>query len=255
MFNYSAYFIGAYFTPYVSQATPGATPLIFESILYDGPLAYLLCLGSFIIGSFIWMFYKFLDAYYTNNIQSSHRSKDSNMAETLFSGYDFALITESSVKMKQLSLLTDFKEIRGEETAQLSWGKRNNNKRLFFRVLANILVISLLGADLYVIGYVVTKYAAADLLSERLIPSIVLTGSTLVLPIIFKSIAQSMEDWQTALYLIEVTVVRNLILRIAGLFVFIYQLFVQSKKFMCWESFIGQYVYQVIFSRYSFHFF
>jgi len=67
---------------------------------------------------------------------------------------------------------------------------------------------------------------------------------TVVLPMVFFRLAL-LEQWRTHLFVIQVTVIRSMVLRVAGLSVFFYTLFKKRTSFMCWESYIGQYVYSL----------
>ena len=64
-------------------------------------------------------------------------------------------------------------------------------------------------------------------------------GSSAAIPFIFEALAE-FEEWETGLFVIEITVVRSIVEKVAVFIFFI--LAIQSKiaDYACWETSVGQ---------------
>ena len=54
-----------------------------------------------------------------------------------------------------------------------------------------------------------------------------------------------MEEWQSPLTVIMLTVVRSILVRVMTFAMFFRQVFKQQTSYACWESFVGQQFYRV----------
>lgn len=79
---------------------------------------------------------------------------------------------------------------------------------------------------------------------ERLIPAIVLAAINAGIPLTFEILAE-FEEWRTQLTVIKLTIIRAVVLRFVGLYVFIYASYRRKDDYMCWESYLGQEAYTV----------
>ena len=62
-------------------------------------------------------------------------------------------------------------------------------------------------------------------------------------PFIFEILADH-ELWYSALFAIQVTVVRSLILRFVSLYAFFISIMAKKDDYACWETYLGQSIYQ-----------
>jgi len=239
--NYSAYFIGSYIVPTTTVA--GSAPVAKPST-YSIPMAYLLLCGFYLLFSLILIFRQVYWAVYSRTVVLDDGAQP--YSEMILCGFDHSLMSKQSVELKRMGLTQLIKESLEEEKAnekQAHIGAKVYAKR----VLINVAILAILSASLYVVQLTVSVFTSQSNSLSNLIPPFILAVMNFVLPIVFESLA-SFEDWRTELFVIQLTVVRATIVRIAGLFVFLYTVFLKSTSYMCWESYVGQYLYNLFLS-------
>lgn len=226
--------------PTVKAALGTASQPVSSS--YNLPLAYLLTCGFFLTVAFALIFRQVYWAVYH---RSSVPQEEGNVfAEVVLASYDHSLMNEESVALKRMGIIQQLRESINELTATASVDPKTKRMLYFRRAMINIVIISLLSVALYVIFIVVERFASSTSVVSNLIPSVVVSCFNIILPLCFEQLAY-MERWSTDLFVLQLTVVRSTTLRIAGLFVFFYSIFLRRSQYMCWESFVGQYVYNL----------
>lgn len=148
-----------------------------------------------------------------------------------------------SAALRQISLVQQIRESLSEQRAKLNFAQ-TTRIIIFKRILVNILVVLLLSGALYIVQLSVTTFTSKSNELTNFVPPLILSFFNLAAPILFEELAK-IEQWHTDLFVLQLTVLRSLILRSAGLFVFFYTIFMRRTSYMCWESFVGQYVYNL----------
>eukprot|EP00047_Mylnosiga_fluctuans_P023953 m.149762 g.149762 ORF g.149762 m.149762 type:complete len:898 (+) comp9732_c0_seq11:38-2731(+) len=239
--NYSAYFIGTYFLP--NKAVTSGAALAPVSPIYNLPLAYLLIGGLYLFVSFVFIFRQvYIAVYYRSSIS---KEQANTFADMLLASYDFSLMDEKSIDLKRVGLIQLVRETIAEQQA-LEQSKNNSRFKqiLLKRIVVNLAVFCILALALYIIQLTVSTYSKSGSDLTNLIAPLILSVFNVVLPIAFERLSV-FEEWRTNLFVVQITVVRMMIMRIAGLFVFFYTIFLNKDLYMCWESFVGQYVYKL----------
>eukprot|EP00048_Salpingoeca_helianthica_P006674 m.101392 g.101392 ORF g.101392 m.101392 type:complete len:843 (+) comp14089_c0_seq4:55-2583(+) len=239
--NYSAYFIGTYFVPYKSVASAGASTLEFDSN-YDVALAYLLTLSFFLLFTFVLIFRKVYMSVYNESLASGEPVHA--LAEIVFCSFDHSLTQEDSVRLKRIGLVSMIKETLSESLSKQEYKEKNKRTLYFKRTMVNFVVCSILAVSLFGVKSSVDSFSSNLDSYTRLIPSAILAALNVILPVLFELLGK-LEEWRTELFLIQITVLRSMVMRITSLFIFFYTVFLQRSRYMCWESFVGQYVYSV----------
>lgn len=112
----------------------------------------------------------------------------------------------------------------------------------FKRVIINILMLVILIVCLY--GIFLAVQQSGDTGAGSLVPALVLAIVNAVVPFFFEKLAFA-EEWRTELMVIKFTIIRAIVLRFVGLYVFLYAAYRKHDGFECWESYIGQEAYTV----------
>eukprot|EP00052_Salpingoeca_macrocollata_P022877 m.199889 g.199889 ORF g.199889 m.199889 type:complete len:857 (-) comp21905_c1_seq5:29-2599(-) len=234
--NRTAYFIGTYFLTYDSPniATPHTN--------YDLPLAYLLVCGFSLGISFLLLFKSVHSSVYSN-AQVAEEGQHP-ISEIVFSLYDHSLTDPASISIKRGAAVRLLREILDEEKLRAEHEQKNFRNLILKRIVINIVIFAMLGLALWSVQAAVVRYAESTDTAFRLVPAIVLTVYNLVLPIAFELLAVQ-EEWRTPLFVIQLSVVRAVLLRLVGLFVFFYTVVNRRDNFMCSESYVGQQAYNL----------
>lgn len=252
-FNASAYFMGVYYLPYAAPYDINTTASVWvpegasdpHVETYDIPLAYLLTTGGYMLLSFILIFNGVYDA-----IQKSvfgygihHGERLSSM---VFCRFDHSLTHPKSLELHKASTAREIKEVLGETTAKAIYQKRLSEKWKTIwlkRVLVNLFMLGMLLLSLLAIFATVTRFSDGNE-GERVVPAIVLALINATIPLMFEILAE-FEEWRTQLQVIKLTILRSVVLRFVGLYVFIYAAYRRKDDYACWESFLGQEAYTV----------
>lgn len=112
----------------------------------------------------------------------------------------------------------------------------------FKRVVINFIMLAILIICLYAIFVAVQQ--SGDTGAGSLVPALVLAVVNAVVPFLFEKLAFA-EEWRTELKVIKFTIIRAIVLRFVGLYVFMYAAYRRHDGFECWESYIGQEAYTV----------
>eukprot|EP00051_Salpingoeca_urceolata_P020521 m.308923 g.308923 ORF g.308923 m.308923 type:complete len:665 (-) comp19634_c2_seq19:4901-6895(-) len=232
--NRTSYFIGSYWLSYEKNAPPAITS-------YDVALAYFLVTGCYLLVSFLLVVGSVAEA-----VKQTVNTPDgqNDYSEVVFASYDHTLNNSNSVKIKRLSIVQLLRELMGEAKSREEYAKMDRRVLLGRRVLVNFIIFTTLGLALWSVNVTVTKFANSNDTIEALIPALLLALYNNMLPFAFEMLA-AFECWRTVLFVIQVSVVRAIILRLVGLYVFFYTVFINRVKFMCWETYVGQQVYNV----------
>eukprot|EP00048_Salpingoeca_helianthica_P006675 m.101420 g.101420 ORF g.101420 m.101420 type:complete len:836 (+) comp14089_c0_seq6:47-2554(+) len=237
--NHSAYFIGSYFIP--GSSGPLGSSQASRTPRYNLPLAYLLVCGAYLFISFILFFRQ---VYWATFQRAAVLSETENsFSELVLCSHDHNVMSVESAALRQISLVQQIRESLSEQRAKLNFAQ-TTRIIIFKRILVNILVVLLLSGALYIVQLSVTTFTSKSNELTNFVPPLILSFFNLAAPILFEELAK-IEQWHTDLFVLQLTVLRSLILRSAGLFVFFYTIFMRRTSYMCWESFVGQYVYNL----------
>ncbi|KAK7483769.1 hypothetical protein BaRGS_00024985 [Batillaria attramentaria] len=223
---------------------------------YNLSLAYMLVCICCLISSLILM---------GRNVARSFRDSILNEGDgttefcnKVFGTWDYTLTDESSCEIKHKSiryeLLSDMHEQEFLREREKRLQKRSKKCKLYtMRIVINIFICLVLGAAAYCIYYVIsfsTEYASDHsdasgtwnellLLLVQFLPSITITVLNALLPILFEKVVVGEE--YTAAFVIKITLIRTVFLRLASLAVLIITLYTE-----CWETYVGQQFYKLI---------
>ncbi|ESP01534.1 hypothetical protein LOTGIDRAFT_139638 [Lottia gigantea] len=127
-----------------------------ETVIGNGyrlPLAYLLC-G---FATFAFSFIVVLKRMASNSRQSRLSNKDEQFTFSwkLFTEWDFMVANQETAKLKHASIITTFKETILEEKEKIR--EKLNKWLIFFRILANVLVLMSLALSAYIVQLCVER--------------------------------------------------------------------------------------------------
>nr|KAG5697184.1 hypothetical protein BaRGS_002193 [Batillaria attramentaria] len=243
---------------------------------YKLSLAYMLVCICCLISSLILM---------GRNVARSFRDSILNEGDgttefcnKVFGTWDYTLMDESSCEIKHKSiryeLLSDMHEQEFLREREKRLQKRSKKCKLYtMRIVINIFICLVLGAAAYCIYYVIsfsTEYASDHsdasgtwnellLLLVQFLPSITITVLNALLPILFEKVVVGEE--YTAAFVIKITLIRTVFLRLASLAVLIITLYTEvtcstqdscnnprspCTQITCWETYVGQQFYKLI---------
>jgi len=124
------------------------------------------------------------------------------------------------------------------------YASRDVSRLFLIRVAINIFIVILLALAVFAVQQTVTAFVGSTDAVQQLVPSIVLSILIFTMPLGFEFLAKA-EQWRTPLFTIQLTVVRSLTLRVFSLYVFFYTVMLGRTEVMCWETYLGQQVYNL----------
>ena len=249
--NHSAYFMGAYFTPYsadnhTANASYGLNDRLvhtFESTgVYSVPNAYL-WLG--IITPLLYLVWILVGIGSNVTMPQEYTDFDGaayKMSRLVFTGYDHAVTTPRD-RMNNLKATAEYiKEILGEPMRrEYDLANSSYSALILIRITINIVIFALIGGSSVAIITVVNLYVGSSGFS-KLIPSITMAVVNGVLPSVFEFLA-AYERWGSRLMVIMLTIARSILVKIVTFTMFFQQTFRMRENYACWESLIGRETY------------
>eukprot|EP00729_Bicosta_minor_P000284 gene284-8513_t len=249
--NHSAYFMGAYFTPYstdnhTANASYGLNDRLvhtFESTgVYSVPNAYL-WLG--IITPLLYLVWILVGIGSNVTMPQEYTDFDGaayKMSRLVFTGYDHAVTTPRDRMNNLKANAEDIKEILGEtKRREYDLANSSYSALILIRITINIVIFALIGGSSVAIITVVNLYVGSSGFS-KLIPSITMAVINGVLPSVFEFLA-AYERWGSRLMVIMLTIARSILVKIVTFTMFFQQTFRMRENYACWESLIGRETY------------
>jgi len=253
--NASAYFMGTYFLP---DAVPFGLTNTSGSIFdpngagddggtggaYNVALAYLVVIGAMLLLSFIMIFWGVYTAIRQSVLQVGTKI-DEQLATVVLCRLDYSINQKASMTLHRRDIKNEIKTLLDEGSAKEAYVNRMSAhwKRIYFkRVLINLLMLAILVLCLYGIFAAVEQSNTTG--AGSLVPALVLSVVNAVVPFLFEKLAFA-EEWRTELTVIKYTIIRAIVLRFVGLYVFFYAAYRRVNEFECWESYLGQEAYTV----------
>ncbi|KAL5018437.1 hypothetical protein ScPMuIL_004159 [Solemya velum] len=239
---------------------------------YIMPLAYILVTIICLLVSLVQMTRHTIQSFRETLLSTS--TKHSEYGNTVFAGWDFAMVDEKSAILRSKSIYNDIvSELEEEKYKQRVAMRTGGDKCKLYtiRFLINIFVLACLGGAGYGI-YSITDFSAsftqsADVTSKddltvllvQYSPSIVIAVLNGVVPLVFGIVVKG-EDYSQPM-VVKITLIRVVFLRLASLAVLIASIYVTiscSTKdgcrrgtspcvdIPCWETYVGQAFYKLV---------
>ncbi|CAL1528981.1 unnamed protein product [Lymnaea stagnalis] len=208
----------------------------------------------------------------------SSNNQDVKVSSQVLVGWDFSLSSSQTAQGKQLGVFKEFEAAAKEEmylrdrTKRLT-SKLSRCKLYLIRLLVNLVILaSLAGAGclIFSVTTLSTKYTFQEKKQSKgnswlsllitYLPSITITFCNGFLPVVFDSLV-SFEDY-TELFIIKITLLRTVLVRLASIVVLVVTLFTQVRcnaaldctgssspdcaHLKCWETYVGQQFYRLV---------
>eukprot|EP00038_Savillea_parva_P018661 m.24858 g.24858 ORF g.24858 m.24858 type:complete len:973 (+) comp4192_c0_seq1:59-2977(+) len=253
--NASAYFIGVYYLPdAVPYGMANTTGSIWDpngrgrdgglGDAYNIGLAYLIVIGVVLLGSFLMIFKGVYDAIRQSVLQVGVKL-DEQLAAAVFCRLDYSIYNQKSLEIHQGDIRNEIKTLLHEGEAKDAYVQRMAHgweRILLKRIGINFLMLAILVVCLY--GIFIAVQRSGETGAGSFVPALVLAVINAVVPHLFEKLAFA-EEWRTELTVIRYTIIRAVILRFVGLYVFMYAAYRRHSEFECWESYVGQEAYTV----------
>ncbi|XP_053546706.1 transmembrane channel-like protein 4 isoform X2 [Bombina bombina] len=250
------------------------TSVSLAAFSYNIPLAYLLTTLFYFLLSLLWTVIRSVKGFKRSLVTED--TTLSSYTNKVFAGWDFCMKDQRIIKMKHNSIRYELKVDLEEEKMRRQHAQRTMLQRsgiYILRGFLNLIVISLIGGAFYCIYS--STVASQELLSENTVkgnfilellvgylPSIVITASNFILPMLFNIII----TWEkyTITWEIRLTLIRCVFLRLASLGMLLYSLWdkitcsghpeatkceycgYNSDEYKCWETRVGQEMYKLM---------
>nr|XP_033817952.1 transmembrane channel-like protein 8 isoform X2 [Geotrypetes seraphini] len=248
------------------------TSMDIMSLGYSICLAYLLTILGYLSLCFLWVGRRVVQS----RIQSQWHSKYYVMAfsSRIFAGWDFCVFDLDAVSLKQHSISNCLKMELQEVSRQqqkLQQSRREKALLSLTRLLLNLLILALTAAAFYCI-YLATEVSqdfeqqgsSTETFSRRLVtqyfPPIIISVVNFFLPYVFGALVRY-EAYSPSVE-INLTLLRSVLLKLAGLGMFLFSLGQKvfcignredsdclmcgyNKLYQCWETSIGQEMYKM----------
>ncbi|XP_014372932.1 transmembrane channel-like protein 4 isoform X1 [Alligator sinensis] len=244
---------------------------------YNISLAYLLAVLCYFLLCLAWIVHRSVHLLKRGLV--SEDGALSTYSIKVFAGWDFGLTQPPAAIWKHNSIRYELKLDLEEEASRRAMAQRSPAQRAWLytlRSLINLLVVALLGVAFYCI-YLATEYSQSTLSQQSVaqskskafwellvsyLPSIVITGANLVVPMAFGVLVR-LEQYPFSQE-IKLTLVRSVFLRLASLVVLLVSLWMQitchgqteafdcrtcgynHRHFPCWETRVGQEMYKLL---------
>ncbi|XP_066585313.1 transmembrane channel-like protein 7 isoform X2 [Prorops nasuta] len=277
--EYTLLFYGVYtHKPYCSD---------INSINYNLPLAYICTIISIFIISLVAIVRSAAKGFKERVVEGEGQFYQ--YCNLVFGGWDYCIQNDKSASIKHKALYNEIK--RFLETERIEEERQNRTKeeatKLFFiRILVNLLVITILFACGAFIYYIiefsfnnVNSYTSAQLYTTHYIsmntviqflleflPYICIVCLNATIPFLFRYLT-SLENYSPSL-VVRLTLFRTVFLRLASLGVLLTSFYEiisskipenectnnDSKRPLCWETFVGQQFFKFYITDFFVHF-
>ncbi|CAC5378720.1 TMC [Mytilus coruscus] len=241
---------------------------ITSSNEYLMPFAYFMAVLGVLFFSLVRMA-RFTIKSFKENLEQNNQNDKVDYCNKIFGGWDFALDDENTGHGKKNSIYKDIVANLHHQKYVLTrseWTSGQKCKTYTIRVLVNIFILAILGGAGYLIYYVnnwATDYLATEassgsvvILLVEFLPSLTITLLNVIIPLLFEVLVKA-EDY-TEEFVIKITLVRTVFLKLASLTVLMISLYIQiscstktadcnvCSPIICWETYVGQTLYKLI---------
>ncbi|XP_069036968.1 transmembrane channel-like protein 5 isoform X1 [Lepisosteus oculatus] len=253
-FSYTVLYYGYYSNGSVSGSSAGSSQ---NSTLpqYDMRLAYFFTMGTYLVLCGLCLVYSAARSFRENFMLGGELS---GRAWRLLCSWDFSVVNEKAVQLRQRNLQIQLKESLSE-SAQKQAVSSLSEKLSHFGIHLGIWLISLslaLGScaavyflclfNLQLIENAQTSSSLQDEASTLLLP-IVVSLINLLIPLLY-TVLRKIEPFTVQRHQIYTLILRNVILKmsIVGVLCYYWLEKVTNSKIQCWESFVGQDLYRLV---------
>ncbi|XP_071128765.1 transmembrane channel-like protein 7 isoform X5 [Mytilus edulis] len=241
---------------------------ITSSNEYLMPFAYFMAVLGVLFFSLVRMA-RFTIRSFKENLAQDNQKDKVDYCNKVFGGWDYALDDENTGHGKKNSIYNDIIANLDHQKYLLTrseWTTGQKCKTYTIRVVINILILAILGGAGYLIYYVntwATDYLATEassgsvvILLVEFLPSLTITFLNVIIPLLFEVLVKA-EDY-TAEFVIKITLVRTVFLKLASLTVLMISLYIQiscstktancnvCSTIYCWETYVGQTLYKLV---------
>lgn len=221
---------------------------------YSMQLAYIFTVGIYFIVCFLSLLYSMAKSFRRNFINPQMYS---GSAANLLCVWDFSIINEKAVKLKQQNLSTQIKETLSEITpGALKLPLRQTISRIAIHLLAWVISLTIAAgscAGIYFFSQgnleILLDGEKTGLQSEAasLVLPIVVSLLNHLVPLLYSSFS-FFEKFTFPRHQIYTAIVRNIILKITiiGILCYYWLNTVAVSKLECWETLVGQDIYRLL---------
>ncbi|KAM9857692.1 transmembrane channel-like protein 5 [Aulostomus maculatus] len=240
-FNYTVMYYGGY-----------SNETLVGLVEYDMQLAYFFTIALYMVLCGIALIFSMANSFRKNYVLADPAS---NSAWTLLCSWNFNITNEKAVRLRKINLRVQLQESLSEraqgELLTLSEKLKHSGIHLGSWVLSTGLVVGCAASIYFLCQY--EQQQAVDAANwspleeaETLLVPFVVSLMNLVVPL-FYSLFNKFERYSSHRSQIYALVVRNVLLKMSILGVLCYYwMNVVAKKFLCWESMVGQALYRLV---------
>ena len=210
---------------------------------YNIPLAYILVMGAY----FFLVTYSLLRSIAFQRDRGAHK-EHTRYSLCVLTSWDYAISSQLAQRRKQMGITRTIVELLAEDKAAAAVVATTHAellRRLFVRLLVNVVSAGILGGVLYGVYVLVETYLTSDSPLLSLSPALSLSVANAIVPTVFDRLAV-LEGWASMRTNLQLTLARCYILRIAGIYVLLVGVYQQSQEVGCWETAFGQEVYRLL---------
>ncbi|XP_029849723.2 transmembrane channel-like protein 7 isoform X2 [Ixodes scapularis] len=260
----TALFVGRYLNSV--DHVPGTT------LSYNFPLAYVLAnVGCFLLCLLLMVQYTRKGVREALLLSEGKLHRYCNL---VFASWDFCITDQRTARLKHISIIQELKSDLAEERRNMEiarWSRGKEVGLFVVRLVANVVVVAVVAASLLAV-YQATSFSfeqsqeqheeGAFALVVQFVPSLVITGLNLVVPLLF-SLLIRYENYSVG-FQVKLNLLRTVFLRFTSIFVLLLSLDRQincpsssnqspclegkdesCKKPLCWETAVGQQIYKL----------
>ncbi|KAM6054511.1 transmembrane channel-like protein 5 isoform 2-T2 [Chlamydotis macqueenii] len=221
---------------------------------YNMQLAYIFTVGMYFVVCFLILLFSMAKSFCRNFVNAQTYS---GKASKLLCAWDFNIMNEKAVKLKQKNLSRQIKEDLVEINKEvLNFSVTERVVRIVIHLLswvaslgtavaacAGVYFLSINNLKLFVKGHKNDLEGQAAMLVLPIVVSLLNT----FIPFFYSWLGH-LEKFQTPGHLIYVTIIRNIILKISivGILCYYWLNIVAASESQCWETLVGQDIYRLV---------
>ena len=247
--NHSEYFMGSYMQETGAAGAsyrlgrPELKPFDSESFQYYIPLAYLV-LGIFtVLVSLVTLLTGVYNSF--TSAVSGEELAQHKMCTLVFTEYDHAITVPHAMVVHCKDNAEKVKEILGTALAKDKYDLRMREHKwwiYFKRFIINILVLAILGGSCAAIYFATEQFINDPNFWLSIVPTITMVALDAGIPFVFEAMAE-LEEWETPLFVIIITVIRSTAEKVFVFAVFIVAIQNSLANHACWETAVGTETY------------